>query len=138
VSLVLDASLTLSWYFEDERTPASDIILDQVVQGGALVPALWRLEVANGLQMAIRRRRIAAEFRDRALGHLGALAITRDPETDTYAWSESLRLADCFGLTIYDATYLELAQRRGMPLATLDVALHGAGRALCVPMLGRG
>ncbi len=137
MSVVLDASLTLSWYFEDERTTEVDAVLDEVVAGGALVPGLWRLEVANGLQVAIRRKRIDADFRDRALQHLGALPITVDPETDTYAWTATLRLADRFGLTVYDAAYLELARRRGVPLATVDEALRGAGRALGVPMQGR-
>jgi hypothetical protein len=58
VTLVIDASLTLSWYFEDERTPAADAVLDQVTNTGAVVPSLWRLETANGPQVAIRRKRI--------------------------------------------------------------------------------
>jgi predicted nucleic acid-binding protein len=137
MSLVLDASLTLSWYFEDERKPTADAVLDQVAENGAVVPSLWRIEVANGFQTALRRKRIDAEFRDRALHHLGLLPIMLDPETDTYAWTATLRLADRFGLTVYDATYLELAQRRGMPLASLDKELGEAGQALGVSMLGR-
>jgi predicted nucleic acid-binding protein len=136
VSIVLDASLTLSWYFEDERTLAIDAVLDEVVAGGALVPSLWRLEVANGFLMAMRRKRIDTDFRDRALQHLSALPITVDAETDTYAWTATLGLADRFGLTVYDAAYLELARRRGVPLASLDKDLRGAGRKLGVPMLG--
>jgi len=136
VSLVLDASLTLSWYFEDERTPAIDAVLDQVAASGAVVPSLWRLEVANGFQMAIRRKRIDRDFRDRAIRHLGLLPIMVDPETDTYAWT-AMRLADRFGITVYDAAYLELAQRRGLPLASLDKELSVAGQALGVAMLGR-
>jgi predicted nucleic acid-binding protein len=134
---VLDASLTLSWYFEDERTPAANAVLDVVVASGAVVPSLWRAEVANGLQMALRRNRIDAEFRNRALQHLGLLSITVDRETDTYVWSSALALADRFDLTIYDATYLELAQRRGLPLASLDKELHAAARALGVSVVGR-
>jgi predicted nucleic acid-binding protein len=137
VSLILDASLTLSWYFEDERTPAIDTVLDQVVASGAVVPSLWRLEVANGFQMAIRRKRIDREFRDRALRELALLPITVDPDTDTYVWSSSLQLADQFDLTVYDAVYLELARRRGLPLASLDEKLGGAGQALGVLILGR-
>jgi len=137
VSLVLDASLTLSWYFEDERTPAVDAVLDQVAASGAVVPSLWRLEVANGFQMAIRRKRIDRDFRDRAIRHLGLLPIVVDPETDTYAWTVMLRLADRFGITVYDAAYLELAQRRGLPLASLDKELSAAGRASGVATLGR-
>lgn len=137
MSLVLDASLTLSWYFEDERTPTIDAVLDQVVASGAIVPSLWRIEVANGFQMAIRRNRIDRDFRDGAIRHLGLLPIMVDPETDTYVWTAMLRLADRFGLTVYDAVYLELAQRRSLPLASLDKELRTAGQALGVPMLGR-
>ena len=136
MSIVIDASLTLSWYFEDERTPAIDAVLDQVVAEGAVAPSLWRLEVANGLQMAIRRKRIDAAFRDRAMQHLGALPITVDSETDTYAWTATLRLADRFGLTLYDAAYLELAQRRNAPLASLDKELRRAAHALGIDLLG--
>ncbi len=137
MSLVLDASLTLSWYFEDERKPAVDAVLDQVAASGAVVPSLWRIEVANGFQMAVRRKRIDGDFRDSALHQLGLLPITVDSETDTHVWAATLRLADRFGLTVYDATYLELARRRGLPLASLDEELSAAGRASGVSMLGR-
>jgi predicted nucleic acid-binding protein len=136
VSLVVDASLTLSWYFEDERTRAVDAVLDEVVASGAVVPLLWRMEVANGLQMAIRRKRIDRDFRDRAIRHLGLLPIVVDPETDTYVWTTTLRLSDRFGLTVYDASYLELAERRHLPLASIDKALSAAGRRLGVPIFG--
>jgi predicted nucleic acid-binding protein len=137
MSLVLDASLTLSWYFEDERKSAVDAVLDQVAADGAVVPSLWRIEVANGFQTALRRKRIDADFRDRALQHLGLLPIAVDAETDTYVWTSTLQIADRFGLTVYDAAYLELAQRRSLPLASLDKELSEASRALGVPILGR-
>ena len=70
MSVVIDASITLSWYFEDERTQASNSVLDQVTAAGAVVPSLWKLETANGLQIAIRRQRIDAAFRDLALFHV--------------------------------------------------------------------
>jgi len=136
VTLVIDASLTLSWYFEDERTPAADTLLDRVTSTGAVVPSLWRLETANGLQVAIRRKRIDVAFRDRALTHLTRLPITVDAETDAYAWTTTLQLADRFQLTLYDAAYLELAQRRALPLATLDSALRPAAEALGLTLLG--
>lgn len=136
-STVVDASLTLSWYFEDERTLTTDALLALVAENGAVVPPLWRLEVANGLQMAIRRKRIDTAFRDRALGQLVRLPIIIDPDTDHHTWTTTLRLADRFALTIYDATYLELAQRRDLPLATLDSELHDAGRALGLALLGK-
>ena len=136
MSLILDTSLTLSWYLEDEVTVAADAVLDQVVDSGAVVPALWRIEVLNAFQMAIRRKRIDAAFRDTALARLAAMPITVDPDTDMRAWTTTLQLADRFRLTAYDAVYLELAQRRNLPLATLDQELRTAGTALGVPLLG--
>ena len=137
MSLVLDPSLTLCWYFEDERTAAADAVLDQVVASGAIVPGLWRIEVLNAFQTAIRRKRIDAEFRDIALGRLAAMAIAVDPDTDMNTWTTTRNLADRFRLTAYDAVYLELAQRRDLPLATLDQELRAAGAVLGVPLLGR-
>jgi prevent-host-death family protein len=137
VSLVLDASLTLCWYFEDERTPAIDAVLDRVVASSAVVPSLWRMEVANGFQMAIRHKRIDKDFHDRAIRQLSLLPIVIDPESDTNVWTATLRLSDRFGLTVYDATYLELAQRRNLPLASIDKALSTAGELLGLAILGR-
>ena len=136
MSLVLDASLTLTWYFDDESTPVTDAMLDRVAGAGAVVPTVWRLEVANALQMAIRRKRIDAAYRDAALAALVLLPITLDADTDTYAWTTTLRLAERFALTVYDAAYLELAQRRSLPLATLDVPLRAAAGALGLSLLG--
>ncbi len=136
MSLVLDASLTLSWFFKDERTPGADAVLTEVTEKGAVVPSLWRLEVANALQMALRRKRIDAAFRDSALTQLSRLSITADPDMDTYAWTVTLQLADRFQLTLYDAAYLELAGRRRLPLATLDRELRDASAALGIALLG--
>lgn len=135
---MLDPSLALSWYFEDERTPAADRLLDRVAEEGAVVPTLWRLEIANGLRHAIRRKRIDPTFRNKAISQLARLPIAIDPETDRYAWTTTLLLADRFDLTLYDAAYLELAQRRALPLATLDRALCAAAGALGVGLLGAG
>jgi predicted nucleic acid-binding protein len=136
VSLVLDASLTLSWFFKDERTPGADAVLTEVAEKGAVAPALWRLEVANALQMAIRRKRIDTGFRDRALAQLSRLSVAADPDTDVYAWTVTLQLAGRFQLTLYDAAYLELAVRRRLPIATLDRDLRDAGAALGIVLLG--
>lgn len=136
MSLVLDASLTLAWFFADEATEAADLVLDQVTAEGAVVPPLWRFETANGLHMAVRRKRIDAAFRDQALRTLAALPITPDPESDRHAWASTLLLAERHGLTLYDAAYLELATRRKLPLASGDTALRAAARASGVPLLG--
>ena len=136
MSLVLDASITMAWCFEDEATPAAEEVLDQVVETNAIVPAIWRFEVGNALQMAIRRKRINEIFRDDALAKLLAMPISIDPETDAHAWSTALRLSERFGLTLYDAAYVELAQRRSLPLATLDQEMRAAASALNIELLG--
>ena len=109
--MVLDSSVTLAWIYSDELTAATEQVFDLVTTTRAWVPSLWRLEVANSLQMAVRRGRITAQFRDEALTDLERLNITADPEINTYAWSATLRLAHRYQLTLYDAAYLELAQR---------------------------
>jgi predicted nucleic acid-binding protein len=136
LSLVLDGSVTLSWYFEDERTEASRAVLEETAEHGALVPALWPFEIANGLQMAVRRKRIDAAFREQALANLATMRIEVDPESCTHAWSACVRLSDRHNLTVYDAAYLELAQRRRLRLATLDRHLVHASEAEGVPVIG--
>jgi predicted nucleic acid-binding protein len=136
MSLVLDSSATLAWIYSDEVTEGIRRLFETVGDTGALVPALWRLEVANSLTIAVRRGRIDAEFRRAALDDLALLDITTDSHTDTHAWAETLQLADRFRLTMYDAAYLELAHRRGVPLATLDEDLSAAALALGLRVLG--
>jgi predicted nucleic acid-binding protein len=136
VSLVLDSSATLAWIYQDEVSDGTRRIFDQVAASGAWVPSLWRLEIANGLQNGIRRKRIDAGFRAAALANLSELDITVDQETDSFAWTTTLQLADRFELTLYDAAYLELAQRRHLPLATLDQSLRAAAAAAGVELLG--
>ena len=136
MSLVLDSSATLAWIYSDETTEEIRQLFDAVADNGAIVPALWRLEIANSLTVAMRRRRVDADFRRAALADLALLDITTDPHTDSLAWGETLILADRFRLTLYDAAYLELAQRRALPLATLDEELCAAAATLGVSVLG--
>jgi predicted nucleic acid-binding protein len=137
VSLVLDSSATLAWIYSEETTDAIRAVFDQVADAGAIVPALWRLEVANSPTVAVRRTRINAEFRRAALADLALLDITADQHTDNQAWAETLHLADRYRLTLYDAAYLELAKRRSLPLATLDQELLVAARAAGAQTLGK-
>ena len=126
----------MAWVYSDERTSAVEHVLHVVIQSGGWVPVIWRLEVANALQQGIRQRRIDANLRDQAIADLAALNIATDAETNRFAWNETLTLADRFRLTLYDACYLELAQRRELPLATLDRELRAAGRTLGLELLG--
>jgi predicted nucleic acid-binding protein len=125
---VLDASVALSWCFADEASPDTDLLLDHVRDYGALVPGLWFLEVGNVLLQAERRGRIAAADVAVRLDLISALPIMVDQNTVGRAWTEVLHLARVERLTLYDATYLELAARRGLPLYTRDNALAGAAR----------
>jgi predicted nucleic acid-binding protein len=138
MSLILDSSATLAWVYADEITPAIRHVFDLVGEGGAWVPGLWRLEVANILEMGVRRGRHDAAFRDATLADLALLPISLDPETDRHAWGATARLAERYRLTLYDAAYLELAGRRGLPLATLDQELRAAAAAAGVALLGAG
>jgi predicted nucleic acid-binding protein len=136
VSLILDSSATLAWIYSDETTDAIRAVFGQVADAGAVVPGLWRLEVANSLTMAVRRSRIKPDFCRAALADLAILDIATDPSTDTHAWAATLNLADRHRLTLYDAAYLELAHRRRLPLATLDNELRAAARTMDVRLLG--
>jgi predicted nucleic acid-binding protein len=136
LSLVLDSSATLAWIVGDEMTHALGRVFDAVAERGAVVPSLWRLELANCLLVAQRRRRIDEEFRRAALADLSLLDIVVDAHTDANAWSDTQELAERFGLTLYDAAYIELASRRALPLATLDAEMRAAGRSLGLRLLG--
>jgi len=136
MSLVLDSSATLARLWEDETTEAVSRLFELIRDRGAWVPSLWRLEVANALEMDVRRGRHVAEFRDGALADLALLPIQIDPETDRHAWDATLRLAGRHRLTLYDAAYLELALRRALPLATLDRQLRAAAHDENVELLG--
>jgi predicted nucleic acid-binding protein len=133
---VIDCSVTAAWFIPQERTEATQILLDQVIEDGAVVPLHWRLEVGNALLMALRRSRLSAAQRDDALAQLIRLQLTTDTETNDRAWTESLHLAERFRLTLYDACYLELAQRRRLSLASLDAELRAAAQVLHIPVLG--
>ncbi len=134
MSLVLDSSVALGWIYRDETSPDSSSIRAQVVGHGAIAPGIWPLEIANSLHWSVQRRRIDEDFRDQSLADLAQLDIAIDSETHVFAWTATLALADRFRLTLYDACYLELAQRRRVPLATLDTALRAACRGLGVPV----
>jgi predicted nucleic acid-binding protein len=136
VTVVIDASITLAWYFEDEATAATEAVFDRVTEHGAFAPPLWRLEVANSFQSGIRKKRIDRAFRDKSIADLSILNIVIRNELNDLAWTSTLRLADLYGLTLYDACYLDLAFALGLPLATLDKELRAAATASGIELLG--
>lgn len=135
MSVVVDASMAITWLFDDERTASAHEVMRRVVAEGAFVPNLWRLEVANVLRNAVRRGRCDEAYADRSLARLGRLAIISDENTDRQAWSETRKLSREENLTLYDAAYLELALRKRLPLASCDAALIAAAERRAVDVL---
>jgi predicted nucleic acid-binding protein len=135
-SLVLDASIALCWCFEEEATDATDQLLRQLQDAMATVPTHWYIEVANVLALAERRRRITPADTAEFIELLDTLLIDPDDETPARAFGRVLDLARRERLTAYDAAYLELAMRLGVPLATKDTALGTAAARLGVSVLG--
>jgi predicted nucleic acid-binding protein len=129
-AVVIDSSIALSWCFEDEASPETDRLFERVRDDGAIVPGLWHLELANVLLQAERRGRITAKDVGVRLDLIADLPILTDPETTARAWREILTMARADRLTTYDATYLELAARRGLPLLTKDADLVRAAQRL--------
>ena len=130
MAFVIDASATLPWRFADESTPWSEALLDRVEAGEeVLVPAHWPLEVLNGLLVARRKGRVSDAQVSEFIEDLAALPIRVVPDADPAQWPTILSLAQQHRLTAYDAAYLDLAQRTGLPLATLDGDLRKAAVA---------
>ena len=134
MKLVLDASVTLSWLFEDEASEATDAILAGLENGEAFVPSLWRYEVANVLLVAERRARISQAQSQRFTTLLAKLPITVVAPSGTQLWSEVMAIARGHQLSAYDAAYLELALRRDVPLASKDKALRKAAESIGVAL----
>ncbi len=136
MSLVLDSSATLAWIYDDEITRAIKQVFDMVTTDSAWVPIIWPLEVGNSLQTAVRKGHIKASFRDATLADLASINIKIDDETNNHAWSKTSQLAQKYNLTLYDAAYIELAQRKALPLASLDRDLRAAAKAMRLKLLG--
>lgn len=128
-AFVADASVAIGWVHPEQANHDSEAMLDAIAAGATLeVPALWPLEVANALTVLARRRRVSGAERRTALHFLGALRLRIDPEGTQLAFNRLADLADAYGLSVYDACYLELAQRRDLILGTNDSALRRAAR----------
>ena len=129
MNFVLDASVAMAWCFADEASEYADSVLERLLHGEAVVPALWPIEVTNVLSVAARRDRMSSADVAQAFSLLQALPIVVEPMERRRAFESVATLANEHALTTYDADYLELARRRGIPLATLDEALQAAAEA---------
>jgi predicted nucleic acid-binding protein len=135
VVFVLDASVTLSWCFADEQTPYSLAVLDRLGQEQGVVPAHWPMEVATGLLVAERRRRLTGAEVTELIRSLRALSLILDDATQEDVLTTILELARSQDLTVYDAVYLDLALRQSLPLASQDTDLRSAADRLGVTLI---
>jgi predicted nucleic acid-binding protein len=132
---VIDASATLPWCFADEATAATNAVLTRLRTGDeAIVPAHWPVEVANALLVAVRRQRISRDDAHQFLLDLEFLPIRVETTAKNLVRAGVFPVAEQYGLTVYDAAYLELAMREGIPLMTLDKDLRKAASASGVPL----
>ncbi|CAN5631109.1 type II toxin-antitoxin system VapC family toxin [soil metagenome] len=132
---MLDASVAVGWAFEDESGTYADAVLEALSDGGAVVPGLWGYEVVNALTEGERRKRILAADTERFLSLLKALPIEFE-DSQPGGLTGLARLAREQELSAYDAAYLAVAIRRGLPLATQDRALKEAAYRSGVAVFG--
>ncbi|MEX2315791.1 MAG: type II toxin-antitoxin system VapC family toxin [Pirellulales bacterium] len=136
-SFIVDCSVAMTWLFEDEATVHTINLFHRLDAEAALVPALWHLEVTNALTVAERRGRVSRAKSDIFVSALLQLEIEVDHESSSRAYAHLLPLCRKHQLSSYDATYLDLAIRRKLPLATLDEPLRKAAKKLGVKLLGK-
>ena len=128
-AFIADASVAIGWVHPGQATAQTDAMLDAIAEGATLeVPALWPLEVANALMVLVRRRKLTEAERETGLGWLRGLPLRIDHDMPTLALSRLSELASAHGLSVYDAAYLELAQRRKLALGCKDGPLRKAAR----------
>jgi len=130
---VLDASVAACWALQDEQHIYADLARERIVTDPAIAPSLWWFEMRNILLIKERVSRITEAESAIFLGWMNRLGVELDRAPQS---SEVLRLARRYKLTVYDAAYLELAQRNRVPLATLDANLVDAAKAEGVPIIG--
>jgi predicted nucleic acid-binding protein len=132
---VLDASVAVAWCFDDESSPYTDRVQDMLAVETVVVPAIWALEVANALRFGERRRRLAGADVLRYAEMLSALPITVENPLVSRDLGPVLDLARAHDLSSYDASYIELAARQGLPLATHDTRLRAAAERLGISLV---
>jgi predicted nucleic acid-binding protein len=133
---VIDASIALAWVHPSQATPGSLALLAELEAGAKVtVPGIWFAETANALLVLERRRKLASDERINALGRLGSLDISADEEFPRVMFGRVSELAAEHGLSVYDASYLELALRQRIPLASNDAPLKEAARQCGVKLV---
>ncbi|HKM90605.1 MAG TPA: type II toxin-antitoxin system VapC family toxin [Candidatus Acidoferrales bacterium] len=136
--MVIDASVALAWCFPDEDSDYADGVLAALEGRAIVVPALWPIEVTNAVLVAERRKRIRPLEIRRFVELLDNLSVSVDSRSVTECVNNVLPLAREYGLSAYDAAYLDVAMQRGAPLATLDGRLQRAGREVGIEIFRSG
>jgi predicted nucleic acid-binding protein len=126
---IVDASVALCWYFEDQTAAYTEAILECLAKGDqALVPSVWPLEMVNALVTAWRHKSITSEQLENCIADLKDLPVEVDSPGNERVYSSIFRMSCQHQLASYDAAYLDLAVVHGLPLATLDKNLRAAAR----------
>ena len=136
MSMVIDSSAMLTLQFPDEDGGLLQNVGILLADAGAVTPVHWKAEIANSLVMAVRRGRISVAERTGIIADMSEFAIETDTESADQFWQSTITLCDRHKLTAYDASYLELSLRKGLPLATMDKALAASARAEGVTVFG--
>lgn len=134
---VVDNSVVMAWCFEDETCEYTDTVLERLEDGEAVVPAIWPLEVGNVLLVAERKARLGKADVVRFLELIGSLPLVVEQESPERMLTDIIALARDLRLSTYDASYLDLAMRSGLPIATQDKLLMRAAKKCGVTLLGK-
>jgi predicted nucleic acid-binding protein len=134
MQFVVDNSVVMAWCFDDESSRYTDAVLDSLKESAAYVPSIWPLEVANVLLVAQKRGRLSRAKSILFMNMLNALPISMEIENRMRIFGEVFSLGSDLGITAYDASYLDLAMRKGIPIATLDTSLRKAAKKCSVPI----
>ncbi|MBW2670457.1 MAG: type II toxin-antitoxin system VapC family toxin [Deltaproteobacteria bacterium] len=132
---VIDNSVVMTWCFKDETSQYADLVLDRLEVSDGFVPSIWPLEVCNVLLVAERKNRIGEADSARFIALLSELPIIVEQEPPERMIMEIFALARKHKLSSYDASYLDLAMRKGLPIATLDKNLIAAAKRSKLPIL---
>jgi len=134
-SFVVDNSVVMSWCFKDETNQYADAVLDRLSEATAFVPSIWPLEVVNVVLAAERKKRLNEADSVRFITLLSQLPIMVEHDRPERIMKDLLALARANNLSSYDASYLDLSMRKGLPIATLDARLREAAKKTDVPIL---
>ncbi|MFM9978398.1 MAG: type II toxin-antitoxin system VapC family toxin [Sphingomonadaceae bacterium] len=137
IRFVIDASVMGPLLFQDEADASLAMLPGALAEAACIVPSHWRLEVANQLISGVRRKRATSAEAVCTLADLDELPVHIDSLTADQCWSRTYALAERHGLTIYDAAYLELAERLKLPLVSFDADLVKAARADAIEAMSR-